>query len=524
LRKFSACRRFLSSSSSSSSSYTASASPAQSSSTTSSGSSTPSHLDGPELLLPRSGHFYLDPFTPADYAERRRLLFEEFTRRLSSDKQFADFDRHILLVPSAQQQFMAHHVPYTMRQNSYFRYLTGHLGADAMLVLACNGGSGVSDFDTARLLVHRQSETERLWDGGEPTPVEAAQRAGLLDPANSGLYTEDEEAAKFLADQMTSAKGKLALWYNYKEPANGNLDRSLVLAAVKQRGPQAVANIEPVLDRVRWRKSAKELAVMRRAALIGSEAMNSAMRATKPDINEAAVWAVLDFECRRLGADRLAYPPVIGGGQRSTVIHYMKNNRPVQPPDLILADSGADVQGYVSDITRTWPASPDGFTPHQLVAYEIVRQLLIDCRDHCRIGVSLDDVHLYMGQKLRARLIEASMLTEAGASLSSHALCHALCPHHVSHYLGMDVHDTPSVSRSEPLQCGVVFPLEPGLYLSPDCQLVHQEFRGLGGVRLEDDFAIGDTGELELLTGSAALDPETVQRLAGDAETYSASI
>lgn len=253
---------------------------------------------------------------------------------------------------------------------------------------------------------------------------------------------------------------------------------------------------------------------MRRTCAIASAAINETMRETRPDLDtEHQVFARVDYKCRMAGANRLAYPPVVAAGRNATIIHYVQNTQLVRAGEMVLMDAGCEYGGYSSDITRTWPAG-GRFSDAQRVLYEVVWQLQHEligtlCRDG---GRTLDELFDTMCLRLGQLLQEAGLVkrTLAGGELVRAAF--SFCPHHVSHYLGMDVHDTPLMSRQLPLRPGMVCTVEPGVYIDAMRADVPAEFRGVG-VRIEDDVLIGENGDVEVLTQACVKEPRELEAL-----------
>ncbi|KPP67813.1 hypothetical protein Z043_113556, partial [Scleropages formosus] len=189
-------------------------------------------------------------------------------------------------------------------------------------------------------------------------------------------------------------------------------------------------------------------------------AFKKTMSMSQGDIDEALLYAKFDFECRAQGANFLAYPPVVAGGNRANTLHYINNNQIIKDGELVLLDGGCEYFGYVSDITRTWPVNGK-FSPAQAELYEAVLEVQMYCISLCCPGTSLDYIYSTMltllGQKLKKLGIIGSTASEEDARKAARRYC----PHHVGHYLGMDVHDTSELSRSLPLQPGMVITIEP---------------------------------------------------------------
>lgn len=225
------------------------------------------------------------------------------------------------------------------------------------------------------------------------------------------------------------------------------------------------------------------------------------------------MFARVDYKCRMAGASFLAYPPVVAAGQNATIIHYVQNSQLAKSGEMILMDAGCEYGGYSSDITRTWPVNGQ-FTDPQRVLYEVIHTLQRDLLQTMLGdgGQTLDALFDTMCLRLGQLLQEAGLIkrTLTGIELSRAAF--KLCPHHVSHYLGMDVHDTPLMSRQLLLVPGMVCTVEPGIYIAADNVDVPVEFRGMG-IRIEDDVLITNERSIEVLTDECVKEPATLEAL-----------
>ncbi|XP_035603563.1 xaa-Pro aminopeptidase 3-like isoform X3 [Oncorhynchus keta] len=161
-----------------------------------------------------------------------------------------------------------------------------------------------------------------------------------------------------------------------------------------------------------------------------------------------------------------------------------------QNGEMVLLDGGCEYFCYVSDITRTWPVNGK-FSPAQAELYEGVLEVQKACLSLCSPGFSLDHIYSTMLALLGCQLKQLGIVKGSTSDADTLKAARRYCPHHVGHYLGMDVHDTPELSRSQPLQPGMAITIEPGLYICEDDDQVPERFRGLG-VRIEDDVVIQD--------------------------------
>jgi Xaa-Pro aminopeptidase len=181
-------------------------------------------------------------------------------------------------------------------------------------------------------------------------------------------------------------------------------------------------------------------------------------------------------------------------------------------------DAGCEFFGYCSDITRTWPVSGKFTDDRHRSLYEMLLQLQMNLIKDVRPGISLDQLFRIMSVQLVKGLEELSIIKPGLGNKSKSDVALRFCPHHVGHHLGMDVHDTPSVSRSDPLEPGMIITIEPGIYIRNSASQKEiltkagKEFMGIG-MRIEDDVLITDNGQ-NVLSGSCPKHIEDIERWA----------
>jgi Xaa-Pro aminopeptidase len=253
----------------------------------------------------------------------------------------------------------------------------------------------------------------------------------------------------------------------------------------------AVQDLLPVLGGLRQVKDADEIRRLTRAVEITALGHVAAMKAARPGVYEYEIEAAAEYTFRKLGAERLGYPSIVGSGVNSTVLHYDENRRRTEAGDLVVMDMGAEFGYYTADVTRTIPVSGK-FTPRQRAIYELVLGAQQAAMDAIRPGVTLRDLDQVARQYLAAH---SGDLCGAGG-------CARYFIHGLSHWIGMDVHD---VAGRGPLAPGMAFTIEPGIYLPEE---------GLG-VRIEDDFLMTDTGYLHLSKGAPRAVDEIERLLRG---------
>lgn len=251
-----------------------------------------------------------------------------------------------------------------------------------------------------------------------------------------------------------------------------------------------VRPIRPVLNDLRIFKSEAEIKNMRIAGKLSGRAYTNAMR--QQWTKEKDLGAYLEYQFKAQGCDGSAYVPVVAGGINANSIHYVRNDDVFGESDLVLIDAGGEYGGYITDITRTWPISGK-FSSPQKDLYEAIltvqRASVALCREDANL--SLDQIHRLTEQGLRKQL------EEIGFDLRGNAMG-VLFPHHVGHYVGLDVHDCPGFPRSGVLKTGQCVTIEPGIYV-PNDDRFPAHFRGIG-IRIEDSVCVQKDTALVLTT------------------------
>jgi Xaa-Pro aminopeptidase len=260
-------------------------------------------------------------------------------------------------------------------------------------------------------------------------------------------------------------------------------------------------------------KDAAELDTMRRAAAISREAHESAARLAWPGVYEYELQAALEYTFRRRGARGAAYTTIVGGGDNATVLHYVRNDQKLRDGELVLIDAGCELEYYASDITRTYPIGGRFEGPCRAL-YEVVLAAQKAGLKQCRPGATLTSVHDAAVRTIVEGLLELSLLEGDAAELVANEAHRPYFMHSTSHWLGIDVHDVGSYRvDDEPrvLESGLVFTVEPGVYIAPDAETATPDFRGIG-VRIEDDVLITVDGH-ENLTAAVPKDPDEVEAM-----------
>jgi len=399
---------------------------------------------------------------------------------------------------------------YPYRHDSYFYYLTGFTEPEATLVLVAARG----DVPSCAILFCRQKNAEReIWDGFRHGP-EAARTTFGFDAAFA-IEDLDAEMGRLLANapvlyyslgRSTPLDGQVKLWLSNVRAQS----RSGITA------PAMAADLLPLLDEMRLLKDEGEIAIMQRAALISGNAHARAMRATRPGMREYEIEAELLHEFRRNGAQAPAYNSIVAAGANACVLHYSANNALCKDGDLILIDAGCELDGYASDITRTYPVN-GRFSEPQKRLYELVLAAQEAALKAVQPGARYSNIHDAAVQVLAQGMLDLGLLDKNSGGVDEVIKDKSYLQfymHGTGHWLGMDVHDvglyrdTGTAGKpSRPLQAGMVLTVEPGIYVRP-AEGVPEEYWNIG-IRIEDDVLVTDSGHTILSAGA----PKTVAEI-----------
>jgi len=353
---------------------------------------------------------------------------------------------------------------------------------------------------TFHLFVRPKDEKAELWDGAR-SGVQAAQDVFNADEAN-----DIETLPHVLPDLIQSAN---SVYTDIGHGVRRNPLQRFITGSDPCRGPLAsllkdlpVKALKPLMNKLRIDKSEAELNCMRRAGTISGVVITEAMRNNHK--TEKQLWADLAYGFKSQGLDGEAYVPVIAGGKNALSIHYVRNDDVLRDGDMVLVDAGGEYGGYITDITRTWPVT-GRFTSAQKDMYDMILAIQRGCISLCRedANMSLDKLHRVAENGLR------NGLKDLGIDVSGNTM-QVLFPHHVGHYIGLDVHDAPGYPRNGPLEENQCITIEPGIYV-PDTDRWPAHFRGLG-IRIEDSVRIGKA-EVEILTNTAVKDAQQIEDL-----------
>jgi Xaa-Pro aminopeptidase len=411
----------------------------------------------------------------------------------------------VAVVPTAPERVRNRDTHFPYRFDSHFYYLTGFPEPEAVLVLTAQGKS--------LLFCREKNEDREVWEGLRHGP-EAARERFAFDAAYP-IGALDEKMLELLENQP-------ALHYPVGADAEWDARAIRWLNAVRAKGragiaaPGRVQDVRALIDDMRLVKDAQELGVMRRTARIASAAHRRAMQATRAGRNEYEIEAELLYEFRRNGAQFPAYSPIVAGGANSCVLHYVFNDAPLRDGELLLIDAGCELDGYASDITRTFPVN-GRFSAAQREVYEIVAAAQQAAMDKVRRGNAWNEPHEAAVRVLAQGMIDLKLLSGSLEEVLEKETYKRFYMHRTGHWLGLDVHDAGEYRRDgqwRPLEPGMTLTVEPGLYIRA-ADDVPERLRNIG-IRIEDDVVVTDSG-CEVITAEAPKGIADIEALMRDA-------
>jgi len=437
----------------------------------------------------------------------------------------------IAIIPTAREQLRNRDSDFLFRHDSYFYYLTGFMEPNAWLVLTAEG--------EATLFCQPKDLEREIWDGIRLGPGAA--------PAALGVHkalpvTElDAQLPKLLENRST-------VWFPFAthDGLEGRMEGWLKPVRARVRFgalcPDQQRDVCALLDEMRLVKDAHELDIMRRAAQISARAHIRAMQRSAAMLRAGQVLreyhldAELLHEFREHGSQYPAYGSIVAGGTNACILHYRADKALIQDGDLVLIDAGCELDGYASDITRTFPAN-GRFSGPQRELYELVLASQDAAVAATRPGARFVDPHNATVAVLAQGLLDVGLLDPNKVGSAQDVIANRsyfpFYMHRTGHWLGMDVHDCGSYvepselgqvsERKDPLSGetikdrpsrilreGMVLTVEPGLYVRPG-EGVPEHFWNIG-IRIEDDAVVTANG-CELITRDVPVAPDEIETL-----------
>jgi len=336
-----------------------------------------------------------------------------------------------------------------------------------------------------------------VWEGEKLTKEKAFETSGV----KTVYWLQDLE--KVLFELMTQAEN---VYINTNEHYRANVETQTrdarFIEWLKEKYPaHHYRRCQPILQRLRSVKEPEEIELIQKACDITEKGFKRVLGFIKPGVMEYEIEAEYIHEFIRNRSDGFAYTPIIGSGYNACVLHYIENNQECQDGDMILMDVGAGYANYASDMTRCVPTSGK-FTERQKEIYNAVLRVKKAAAKMLIPGNDWAEYHVEVGKLMTKELLQLGLITqeEVDKEDPDWPAYKKYFMHGTSHHMGLDTHDYGILT--EPMQAGMVFTVEPGIYI-PEEKL---------GIRLEDDYVIQEEGEPLNLMENIPIEVEDIEK------------
>jgi Xaa-Pro aminopeptidase len=370
---------------------------------------------------------------------------------------------------------------FDFKQNSDMFWLTGIDQEECAVVIFPD--CPVESFREA-LFIKRTNEHIAVWDGHKYTKEEATAASGIQQ-----VYWMDEfdSMVKPIIQMATT----IYLNTNENDRASNLAPYKDLTFAHQMRNRYPLHRFEraaPIMQRLRSVKHPLEIEYMKHAVAISNKMINRVLKFVKPGVKEYEIEAEVIHEYIRNGAIGHSFTPIVASGKNACVLHYVTNTDVCKDGDLVLLDSGADYGNYISDMTRVFPVNGK-FTARQKQVYNSVLFVMREAKKLLKPGVLLMEYHAQVCQIMEKQLVDLKLITVDDIKKQNPAapVFKKYYMHGTSHFIGLDVHDVGM--RYEPMQAGMMFSCEPGIYIPEE---------GIG-IRLENEILITETGCIDLM-------------------------
>ena len=437
----------------------------------------------------------------------------------------------IAIIPTAREQQRNRDSDFLFRHDSYFYYLTGFTEPNAWLVLSSEG--------EATLFCQPKDAEREIWDGIRLGPDAAPAALGVQRAVS---VTELKAQLPKLLENRSTVWFPIATHPGLESRIEGWLQPVRARVRFGALCPDQQRDVCALLDEMRLVKDAHELDIMRRASRISAHAhiramqRSAAMLRAGQEVREYHLDAELLHEFRQHGSQYPAYGSIVAGGANACVLHYRADQGLIRDGELVLIDAGCELDGYASDITRTFPAN-GRFTGPQRALYDLVLASQEAAVAATQPGARFVDPHNATVEVLAQGLLDLGLLDKHKVGGAQDVITNRnyfqFYMHRTGHWLGMDVHDCGSYvepsevgqisERKDPLsgetikdrpsrilRPGMVLTIEPGLYVRP-AQGVPEQFHNIG-IRIEDDAVVTAQG-CELITRDVPVNPDEIEAL-----------
>lgn len=370
---------------------------------------------------------------------------------------------------------------YSFKQNSDLFWLSGITQEDSMVILFPDNPD--TKYREVLVLV-RPNELKEKWDGKRLRVKEAQSISGMktivwLDSIDGLLQPWIHLADNiYLDSNENDRKASLVRSRDYR-----------FIDEMKSRYPlHNYLRAARIMKELRGIKTALEVEVMQRAIDITDNTFRRLLQFIKPGVMEYEIEAEIFHSFLSQRATSPAYGSIIASGDRARTLHYVSNNEECKDGELILMDFGAEYGGYCADLTRTVPVNGK-FTRRQRTVYNACLHLHDYAKSILKPGISIVDYTEKVGEEATQQFLKIGLLRKSDVKNEDpeNRAYRKYLYHGISHHLGVDVHDLGT--RTEPIRAGMVFTVEPGIYIEEEQM----------GIRIENNLWITRNGSKDLM-------------------------
>jgi len=396
----------------------------------------------------------------------------------------------VVIVSTNSEQKRNSDVSYPFRPDSNFWYLTGFTEPDAIAVFSK---------ENYAMFLRPKDEAKEIWNGIR-LGVELAPETLLTDQAY--------DIGTFFDNIDSLIKKGSVIYYDapgsdgWKDNSSTNIHNQRINSLFERE----LKPLNPYISEMRLIKDKDEVKNMQDAANLASEAHMNAMKAAIPGLYEHNIASGFDSHFRNCNSEH-SYPPIVASGENACILHYTENNQELKDGDLLLIDAGCEINGYASDITRTFPINGK-FSEAQKEIYDVVLNAQKSAINSIKPGVSSNKPHETACEIITNGLIKLGIMKSA-EDLTKFYM------HNTGHWLGLDVHDVGSKLINDEFRefkNGMVTTVEPGIYIRRDDK-IDSKYWGIG-IRIEDDVLVTETGN-HVLSEKAIKDIDEIEHLMG---------
>ena len=432
------------------------------------------------------------PFTHEEYYDRQSSFLDQLP------------DGSVVIIPTNTKMRRSNDTNFPFRANSYMLYLSGWNHPGGVWV-----AENLDSTWKTSLYVKDNDTKSEIWEGRILGPDFVSQNM----PVDSGysINSFDDDFIQYIQHDNFQSIYSI-------DGIDEHIDQLIY--------DHNVVNLDArnFLDKLRVIKSDNEIEIMKKSAELASQAHVLAMKSANSGVSECHLQSVIEgyFISNR---SRWAYPSIVGGGDNATILHYSINQDDIHDGELVLIDAGCEIEGYASDITRTWPVNGI-FSDPQREIYELVLKAEKAAIQACQVGAPWASFHEAASKVLAQGLIDLGILDctlQEALGDDFDGPYRNYFMHGTGHLLGLDVHDVGGGRQGDDgpspvFSNGMILTVEPGLYFASwrtDVS-IPERYSGIG-VRIEDNILMTETGPI-VLTSSCPKEIDEIEAIIGTGE------